>query len=206
MAGAGISRRALLQGAAAAAVAGCGSRERPPRIAAFDVPAPQLSEATLADLNRMLTSGEATARSLVDGYLARIDALDRRGPELRSVLAINPDAHAIADRLDAERRAGRVRGPLHGVPVLIKDNIDTGDRMATTAGSLALAGMKATRDAPLVARLREAGALILGKANLSEWANFRSTRSVSGWSALGGQGRNPYAPARTPCGSSSGSA
>ncbi|HEU0077515.1 MAG TPA: amidase, partial [Longimicrobiaceae bacterium] len=126
-------------------------------------------------------------------------------PELRSMLDLNPDALAIADSMDAERRAGRLRGPLHGIPVVIKDNVDTGDRMTTTAGSLALEGSIAPRDAFIAARLREAGAVILGKTNLSEWANFRSTRSSSGWSGRGGQARNPYALDRSPCGSSSGS-
>jgi amidase len=138
-------------------------------------------------------------------YLERIERLDRRGPALRSVIETNPDALAIADALDRERKSGRVRGPLHGVPVLVKDNIDTADRMETTAGSLALIGARPARDAFVVERLRAAGAVIIGKTNLSEWANFRSTRSSSGWSARGGQTRNPYALARNPCGSSSGS-
>jgi len=165
-----------------------------------------LDEATIADLQRRLSSGQDSARSLVDKYLARIGALDREGPALRSVLEINPDAGAIADQRDAERRAGRIRGPLHGIPVLLKDNIATADRMATSAGSLALAGVPTPADAFLVARLREAGAVILGKTNLSEWANFRSTHSSSGWSGRGGQTRNPYALDRNPSGSSSGSA
>jgi amidase len=152
-----------------------------------------------------MRTGGLTARSLAEAYLARIDALDRRGPALRAMLDLNPDALAIADERDAERRAGRVRGPLHGIPVVIKDNIDTADRMTTTAGSLALEGSVAARDAFIVERLRESGAVILGKTNLSEWANFRSTRSSSGWSGRGGQARNPYALDRSPCGSSSGS-
>jgi amidase len=139
-------------------------------------------------------------------HLERINAIDRSGPRLRSIIEINPDWEAIAEALDAELRAGGSRGPLHGIPVLLKDNIDTGDRMLTTAGSLALAAAPAPRDAPLVGRLREAGMLLLGKANLSEWANFRSERSSSGWSARGGQCRNPHVLDRTPCGSSSGSA
>jgi len=152
-----------------------------------------------------METGQDTARTLVDKYLARIQAVDRGGPALRSVLEINPDATAIADALDAERKAGRVRGPLHGVPILIKDNIATHDRMLTTAGSLALAGAPAPKDAFIVERLRAAGAVILGKTNLSEWANFRSTHSTSGWSGRGGQTKNPYALDRNPSGSSSGS-
>jgi len=183
-----------------AALAGCAA----PRAGAA-LAAPELEEATVAQLQEGMRSGRYTARMLTEAYLARIDALDRRGPALRSMLDLNPDALAIADSLDAERRAGRMRGPLHGVPVVIKDNIDTADRMTTTAGSLALEGSVAARDAFVVERLREAGAVILGKANLSEWANFRSTRSSSGWSGRGGQVRNPYVLDRSPCGSSSGS-
>jgi len=143
---------------------------------------------------------------LTELYISRINEVDRSGPNLRSVVEVNPDALAIADRLDAERKQGFSLGPLHGIPILIKDNIDTADRMATSAGSLALNGSSAGRDAFLVQKLRAAGAIILGKTNLSEWANFRSTHSVSGWSARGGQTRNPYALDRNPCGSSSGSA
>jgi amidase len=143
---------------------------------------------------------------LTQAYLDRIDATNHRGPELRAVLESNPRALETAESLDAERRSTGPRGPLHGVPILIKDNVETADRMMTTAGSLALEGWYAPRDAPLVARLRAAGAVILGKTNLSEWANFRSTHSSSGWSARGGQARNPYALNRTPSGSSSGSA
>jgi amidase len=171
-----------------------------PSVAPFD-----LEEATIADLQHRLEAGQDTSRSLVEKYLARIDAIDRRGPELRSVIEINPEAGAIADALDAERRAGRLRGPLHGIPILLKDNIATADRMMTTAGSLALAGAPAPKDAFIVGRLRAAGAVILGKTNLSEWANFRSTHSSSGWSGRGGQTRNPYALDRNPSGSSSGS-
>ncbi len=145
-------------------------------------------------------------RRLAEMHLERIDAIDRVGPSLRSVIEINPDWEEIADRLDGERRDGRERGPLHGLPVLVKDNIDTGDRMLTTAGSLALSAAPAPADAPLVARLRTAGMLLLGKTNLSEWANFRSSRSSGGWSARGRQCRNPHVLDRSPCGSSSGSA
>ena len=158
----------------------------------------------MQQLQDAMTSGRYTSRRLVELYTARINALDRQGPELHSVIELNPDALSIADALDAERRSGRVRGPLHGIPVLIKDNIDTGDRMMTTAGSLALAGESAPRDSFVAARLRAAGAVILGKTNLSEWANFRSTKSTSGWSARGGQVKNPYSLDRNPCGSSSG--
>jgi len=170
------------------------------------VPAFDLDEATIDQLQDGLRRGVYTARSLCERYLARIDAIDRRGPALRAVIETNPDALAIAARLDAERRAGggQVRGPLHGIPVLVKDNIATADRMQTTAGSLALVGAAAPRDAAVVRRLREAGAVIVGKTNLSEWANFRSSQSSSGWSGRGGQCRNPYALDRNPCGSSSG--
>jgi amidase len=152
-----------------------------------------------------MASGEESSRSLTEKYLARIAALDRRGPELRSVLETNPDALAIAETLDRDRKAGKVRGPLHGIPILVKDNIGTADRMTTTAGSLALEGSIPSADAFVAKRLREAGAVILGKTNLSEWANFRSTHSSSGWSGRGGQCRNPYALDRNPSGSSSGS-
>ena len=164
-----------------------------------------LEEATVADLQQRMQSGRETAHSLVQKYLARIEDIDRRGPSLHSVIETNPDALAIADELDAERKSGRVRGPLHGVPVLIKDNIATADKMHTTAGSLALENTQPPKDAFLVQRLRAAGAIILGKTNLSEWANFRSTHSTSGWSGRGGQTKNPYALDRNPSGSSSGS-
>ncbi|HMB80172.1 MAG TPA: amidase, partial [Vicinamibacterales bacterium] len=164
-----------------------------------------LEEVTIAGLQQRMQSGQDTSRSLVEKYLARIEAIDRSGPALHSVLEINPDALAIADRLDAERKSRGPRGPLHGIPVLIKDNIATADRMMTTAGSLALAGVTPPKDAFIVTRLREAGAVILGKTNLSEWANFRSTHSTSGWSGRGGQTKNPYALDRNPSGSSSGS-
>ena len=169
-------------------------------------PTAALDEVTVAELQRRLSTGALTSRALVQQYLSRIDEIDRRGPALRSIIETNPDALAIADRMDAERRAGRVRGPLHGIPVVVKDNIATGDRMRTTAGSLALAAAPAPHDAFLVQRLRDAGAIILAKTNLSEWANFRSTSSSSGWSARGGQTRNPYALDRNPSGSSSGTA
>ena len=163
-----------------------------------------VAERSVTELQADLASGRCTSRQITAAYLARIDALDRSGPALRSVLAVNPDALAAADALDRERAAGTVRGPLHGIPVLLKDNVETAGPVPTTAGALALAQNYAAADAPLVAQLRAAGAVILGKTNLSEWANFRSTRSSSGWSGLGGQTRNPYALDRSPCGSSSG--
>lgn len=164
-----------------------------------------LEELSIAQLQRAMEDGTYTARALAQLYLERIAQLDRQGPSLRHVLETNPDVFAIADALDAERRRGKTRGALHGIPVLLKDNIDTADRLTTTAGSLALEGSVAARDAHLVERLRGAGAVILGKSNMSEWANFRSTHSSSGWSGRGGQGRNPYVLDRTPSGSSSGS-
>ena len=163
------------------------------------------AEATIDELQRRMTAGELTARSLASAYLERIAEVDKAGPKLNAVIEVNPDALAIADELDAERRTGRTRGPLHGIPILIKDNFATADRMETTAGSLALVGHKPPQDAPIVTQLRAAGAVILGKTNLSEWANFRGERSVSGWSGRGGQTRNPYALDRSPSGSSSGS-
>ena len=164
-----------------------------------------VEERSIEQLQADMTAGRASSVDLVQAYLKRIAAMDRKGPALRSIIALNPDAIAQAKALDAERKAGRIRGPLHGVPILIKDNIETADRMATTAGSLALKDNITGRDAPLVAELRRAGAVILGKTNLSEWANIRSTRSISGWSAVGGLVKNPYALDRTACGSSSGS-
>jgi amidase len=165
-----------------------------------------VEELTLADIAAAYAGGRLTARQLTQTYLDRISALDRDGPGLGAVLETNPRARDIAAELDRERQTRGSRGPLHGVPILIKDNVETADRMMTTAGSLALEGWYAPKDAPLVARLRAAGAVILGKTNLSEWANFRSTHSSSGWSGRGGQTRNPYALNRTPSGSSSGSA
>ncbi|HEV2883523.1 MAG TPA: amidase [Pyrinomonadaceae bacterium] len=165
----------------------------------------ELDELTIAQLQQGMASGKYTARSLAKKYLERIEDVDKSGPALNSVIEINPDALAIADALDRERKEKGSRGPLHGIPILIKDNIDTADRMMTTAGSLALVGSRPPSDAFLVKKLREAGAVIIGKTNLSEWANFRSSHSSSGWSARGGQTKNPYAADRNPCGSSSGS-
>lgn len=165
----------------------------------------ELEEATISDLQEGMKSGKWSAVSIVEEYLERIEAVDKSGPGLNSVIEINPDARKIAAELDQERKAKGPRGPLDGVPVLIKDNIATADRMMTTAGSLALVGSKPPKDAFLAQRLRAAGAVILGKTNLSEWANFRSSHSTSGWSGRGGQTHNPYALDRNPCGSSSGS-
>jgi amidase len=180
--------------------------------AALEKPAPpvrvsdfELEEKTIADLQRDMVSGRRTAQSIARDYLQRIEDMDQNGPELRSVLEINPDAIAIAKSLDEERKSRGTRGAMHGIPVLIKDNIDTHDRMTTTAGSYALEGSIPPQDAFIAKRLRDAGAIILGKTNLSEWANFRSTHSSSGWSGRGGQTRNPYVLDRSPCGSSSGS-
>jgi amidase len=168
--------------------------------------APVREELTITEIQAAMERGELTARALVEYYLGRIEALDRQGPALRSVIEVNPDALAIASALDEERKARGARGPLHGVPVLLKDNIDTADRTQTTAGSLALVGDPPAQDATVARKLRDAGAVLLGKANLSEWANFRSTNSTSGWSARGGQTRCPYVLKENPSGSSSGSA
>ena len=178
-----------------------------PRVAndRFSIAPFALEETTLADLQSAMASGRLTARSITQQYIDRIQALDRTGPTLRAILEINPEALSIADALDRERKAGKVRGPLHGIPILIKDNIGTADRMTTTAGSYALAGSISLQDATIAAKLRAAGAILLGKTNLSEWANFRSTHSSSGWSGRGGQAKNPYVLDRNPCGSSSGS-
>ncbi len=213
----GLSRRAVLGGSVVAGLAAAmpaasgagGSTKGAAKSAnrATGVPAFEFEEATVADLARAMNEGRLTARRLTEGYLARIEAVDRAegGPALRSVLEINPDALAIADALDRERKEKGPRGPLHGIPVLVKDNCDTADRMKTTAGSLALVDAPTpAEDSTVVARLRAAGAVLLGKTNLSEWANFRSNRSLSGWSGRGGQTRNPYALDRSPSGSSSG--
>lgn len=165
----------------------------------------ELDEVSIGDLQQQLQVGKLTSRSLVEKYSDRIKDLDQKGVKLNSVIELNPDAESIAATMDRERKERKIRGPLHGIPILIKDNIDTADRMLTTAGSLALIGSKPTQDAFIVKRLREAGAIILGKTNLSEWANFRSSRSSSGWSGRGGLTKNPYVLDRNPCGSSSGS-
>ena len=203
--------RAALTAALLPAVACQSTPDKPTGEAAAPAPGAAASEpfalheATVADLQDRMAKGTETARSLCEKYLGRIKALNEQGPMLRAVIETNPEALAIADGLDRERKAGQVRGPLHGIPVLIKDNIDTGDRMMTTAGTLALAGHRARQDAFIVQKLRAAGAVLLGKTNLSEWANFRSTHSVSGWSSRGRQSRNPYVLDRSTSGSSSGS-
>jgi len=165
----------------------------------------ELDEISIADLAAGMAQGKYTALSLAERYLARIEEIDQQGPQLKSVLEVNPDALAIAKGLDQERKQGRIRGPLHGIPLLIKDNLDTADRMQTSAGSLALLASRPAKDSFVAQKLREAGAVILGKTNLSEWANIRSAHSTSGWSGRGGLTRNPYALDRNPCGSSSGS-
>ncbi len=193
---------------AGGAVAACQGGAKQPTLGTKGepaLPAPDLAEVTIAELQRRMQSGAETCVSLVAKYAARIEAVNETGPNLRAVIELDPDAAAKAQQLDTERAAGKLRGPLHGIPVLVKDNLDTGDKMATTGGSLALAGTHAKADSFVVAKLRAAGALILGKANLSEWANLRGTPSVSGWSARGGQCKNPYALDRSPSGSSSGS-
>jgi amidase len=181
------------------------ARENSPANGTAEVASFELDEITIGELQEGMKSGKYSARTIAEKYLERIDAIDKRGPAINSVIETNPDAIAIAEALDKERKEKGPRGPLHGIPILIKDNIDTGDRMMTTAGSLALLGSKAAKDSFVARRLREAGAVILGKTNLSEWANIRSNHSVSGWSGRGGQTKNPYALDRNPCGSSSGS-
>ena len=207
-----LQRRRFLQSSLASGIAMAGlpalagARAIVPSTSAETPPRPfELDEMTIADLQAGMASGKYTSRSMTEKYLARIEEIDKGGPALASVIELNPDALAIADALDKERKTGRVRGPLHGIPVLIKDNIDTADRMQTTAGSLALLGSRPLRDSFVAQKLREAGAVILGKTNLSEWANIRSSHSSSGWSGRGGQTKNPYALDRNPCGSSSGS-
>ncbi len=192
---------------AAARVIGAGGAVAPETrtVEELGAPAPQIEEATIADLQAAMTAGSLTALSLVRMYLTRIRSLDQSGPRLNSILEVNPDAEAIAMALDAERRQGIVRGPLHGIPIVLKDNIDTADAMVTAAGSLALVGAAPPLDSTVASKLRAAGAVILGKTNLSEWANFRSFFSSSGWSGRGGQCLNPYVLDRNPCGSSSGS-
>ncbi|HVS90019.1 MAG TPA: amidase [Candidatus Acidoferrum sp.] len=181
------------------------ARENSPASMAVEVEAFEFDEITIADLQEGMKSGKYSARSIAEKYLERIEAIDKHGPAINSVIETNPDALAIAEALDRERKEKGPRGPLHGIPILIKDNIDTGDRMMTTAGSLALLGSRASKDSYVARKLREAGAVILGKTNLSEWANIRSSHSISGWSGRGGQTKNPFALDRNPCGSSSGS-
>jgi len=210
-----IERRSFVTRSIVAGAALFGSRELHLPVASGDLTAasvrgvePQLPdplfELGVAELTDLMRRGELTSRALTERYLTRIDAIDKRGPAINAVIELNPDALAIAERCDAERRAGRTAGPMHGIPVVVKDNIDSGDRMRTSAGSLALATSSAPRDAYILERLRLAGAVLLGKTNLSEWANFRSTRATSGWSGRGGLTRNPYVLDRSACGSSSG--
>jgi amidase len=202
-----MTRRTFLGTGVAGAIAAkygrfdVGEARRP----AAQTPTFALEELTIDDLQSRMRSGSDTSASLTQQYVDRIAAIDQRGPAINGVIELNPEAAAIASQLDAERKSGKVRGPLHGIPVLIKDNIDTADKMHTSAGSLALADNIAAQDSFVAERLRAAGAVIIGKTNLSEWANFRSTHSTSGWSGRGGQTRNPYALDRTPSGSSSGS-
>ena len=197
--------RRSIAGFAGAATVSLHARSESREVAANTSPAAfELDELTIADLQAGMASGKYSARSLTEKYLDRIDDIDKRGSGLNSVIELNPDAQPIAAEMDRERKAGRVRGPLHGIPVLIKDNIDTHDRMMTTAGSLALIGSIPRQDSTVARKLREVGAVIIGKTNLSEWANFRSSHSSSGWSGRGRQTKNPYALDRNPCGSSSG--
>jgi amidase len=207
-----ISRRSFLKASgtagAAGALAGAGTVANAAGAMAatdHDVPSFPFEEATIAELQAAMESGRLSSRRLTQAYLRRIRQIDLSGIQLNSVIEVNPDALDIARELDAERRQGKVRGPLHGIPILVKDNFATRDRMATTAGSLALLGAEVPRDAFVIRRLRRAGAVILGKANLSEWANFRSTQSSSGWSGRAGQCLSPYVLDHNPCGSSSGS-
>ena len=199
-----MNRREFVETLTAAALAaGTGAATAAPTAATsgFDP-----SEKSIAELSDAQAKGSLSAEALTRGYLDRIERYDRRGPKVGAVLALNPRALEDARALDAERHAGKLRGTLHGIPLLIKDNVETRDPMPTTAGSLALASARHSQDAPMAAQLRAAGAIVLGKANLSEWANFRSSRSVSGWSGVGGQTRCPYDPTRNPSGSSAGPA
>ena len=202
MAGAGTTRRAFLRTGGIIAA----GMTMHPIVNAFGASDFNVEETTITALQAAMQSGRLTAEALTDIYLRRIQALDKSGPTLRSVQELNPDAPAIAKALDDERRAKGARGPLHGIPILLKDNIATFDTMENTAGALALVGARVREDAFIAKKLREAGAVILGKASMSEWAYFKSAPGVSGWSARNGQGKNPYVLDRTPCGSSSGSA
>ena len=208
----GPSRRGFLKSSVAGGIAVAGASAfsagrafGAPSPSPAEVPAFEFDEATITDLQSAMDSGALTARSLTEKYLARISDLDKNGPAVNSVIEVNPDALSIAEQLDAERKSKNLRGAMHGIPVLIKDNIDTHDKMQTTAGSLALVGSKPMKDSFVAQQLRRSGAVILGKTNLSEWANMRSSHSISGWSGRGGLTRNPYALDRNACGSSSGS-
>ena len=199
-------RNTITAGAAAVAYPALGAAREitQPSSPPVEVKPFELEEVTITELQDGMKSGKFTSRSLVEKYVARIDEIDKRGPAINAVIEVNPEAEAIADALDQERKTKGMRGPLHGIPVLIKDNIDTADRMMTTAGSLALIGSRPPKDSFVAQKLRAAGAVILGKTNLSEWANIRSSHSTSGWSGRGGLTKNPYALDRNPCGSSSG--
>src|SRR4051794_26760348 len=205
----GISRRDFLHASVAAGAGATLVGAAPTAASAGQMPSgaqpSAFDEATIAGLQSAMAAGRTSAVELTNHYLNRIRAIDENGPRLNSVIEVNPDALALAHAADAMRRRGRVLGPLHGIPILLKDNIDTGDAMQTSAGSFALVGQPALRDSTVAAKLRAGGAVILGKTNLSEWANFRSFHSTSGWSGRGGQCHNPYAIDRNPCGSSSGS-
>jgi amidase len=206
-----VSRRAFLRwsaiaGAGASVAAGLTRSAGADEPGTWPQPAREIEELTIAEMKEGMERGGLSSNDLVNMYMERIQTLDVGGPAVNSVIQLNPQARAIAKARDKERKAGNVRGPLHGIPILLKDNIDTGDKMMTTAGSYALVGAPATQDSTVAARLRAAGAVILGKANLSEWANFRGFGSSSGWSGVGGQTKNPYVLDRNPCGSSSGSA
>lgn len=200
-----VDRRTFLR-QSALAIAGAALTDvvASPAACAQDVQGPfsQLEEATIAELQAEMAAGRLTSHRLVEMYIQRIDAIDKRGPAINTILEINPDALKIADELDQERKKKGPRGPLHGIPILLKDNIATADRMQTTAGSLALLGSRVPRDAFIASGLRRAGAVILGKTNLSEWADYRASFNYRGWSGRGGQGRNPYVLDRTPEGSS----
>lgn len=200
-----LGRRTFLKTSALTGAAALAVRAQATNTSSSEVPSFELDETTIDELQKAMQSGKFTARAITQKYLDRIAAIDKSGPAINTVIELNPDALKIADDLDNERKAKGPRGPLHGIPILIKDNIDTADRMATTAGSLALVGSKPPKDAFIVQKLRQAGAILLGKTNLSEWANIRSSRSSSGWSGRGGLTHNPYALDRNPCGSSSGS-
>lgn len=200
-----MNRREFLRTSVIAAAAAAGSSHLQESAGAQSAKSFDFEEATISQLQEAMKSGALTSRSIVESYLKRIEEIDRSGPTINAVIEANPDAPDIAEAMDRERREKGPRGPLHGIPILIKDNIDTADRMMTTAGSLALLGSKPPRDSHVAKKLRDAGAVILGKTNLSEWANIRSNHSSSGWSGRGGQTKNPYVLDRNPCGSSSGS-
>lgn len=191
--------------AAAGSTTGIKVDQQPETVTGHEFADFNLNEIKIDELQQKMHKGEYTSRMITQLYLDRINAIDEKGPAINAVIEVNPDALTIADNMDKERKAGKIRGPLHGIPVLVKDNINTGDKMMTTAGALALQGNRATKDAFIIKQLRASGAVLLGKTNLSEWANFRSTRSTSGWSSRGGQTKNPIVLDRNPCGSSSGS-